>query len=75
MFRGGAVFMPFETHEAYEAFVTGKVDEYYAEQDANREIYDTDNHHYDEDGYMDEDSMIEKVEISARVKVFWKKKR
>lgn len=75
MFRGGTVFMPFETHEAYEAAVTGKLEEYYADQDANREIYDTDNHHYDEDGYMDEDSMIEKVEISARVKKALEKKR
>jgi len=45
IFRGGTVYMPFENHEAYEAAITGRLDEYYAEQDANREMYEEDSHH------------------------------
>lgn len=32
VFRGGTIYMPLETHEAYEAAILGKLDEYYEEQ-------------------------------------------
>ena len=73
IFRGGTVYMPFENHEAYEAAVSGKLDEYYEEMERSREMYEQDNHHYDQDDY-EQNEMVVKVEISERVETALKKK-
>ena len=66
IFDGFTVYMPFETHEEYEAAKDGKLDEYYGEQDAEEMVVvvDEDSYHDDED----DDKVIHKnPQISDRV--------
>lgn len=56
IFRGGTVFMPFENHEVYEAAISGNLEEYYQEQERNREMYASDSHGVDTDSWNDEDA-------------------
>lgn len=50
MFDGNTVYMPFETHEEYEAALENRLDEFYEEQTP-----DLDGYNYDQDSYHDED--------------------
>lgn len=78
IFDGFTVFMPFETHEEYEAAKDNRLNEYYGEIDADAFNYDfeIDSSAYDEDAYNDNDEdedshhgeMIHKApKISARM--------
>lgn len=63
--NGNTRFMPFTTHDEYEAAIEGRLAEYRVDQEQEE---------YDQDSYYDTDSMIEKVEVSERVKTALKKK-
>lgn len=66
IFDGFTVYMPFETHEEYEAAKAGKLDEFYGEQDAEEMIavVDENNHHYDDE---DKEIVHKNPQISERV--------
>lgn len=51
MFDGNIVYMPFETHEEYEAAVENRLDEFYDQQNP----IDQDGYGYDQDAYNDDD--------------------
>lgn len=77
IFRGGTVYMPFETHEAYEAAITGKLEEYY--EDQALEGKDP----IEQESYIEQDSMIEKASYNdypqsatnnARRMIEWREK-
>ena len=53
IFRGGTVYMPFENHEAYEAAIAGNLEEYYDEQDRNRETNNQDGTDYEENSIIE----------------------
>lgn len=65
IFDGFTVYMPFETHEEYEAAKDNKLDEYYGEMDADAFNYDfeLDAHHYDEDSEYDDDENTESEDL------------
>lgn len=57
IFDGFTVYMPFETHEEYEAAKDNKLDEYYGEMDADAFNYDfeIDSSYYETDSEYDND--------------------
>ena len=71
MFDGNIVYMPFESHEEYEAAKENRLQDFYEEQ-AQNEV-DTDAYHYDEDSYgYDDDEDDDDNEDSAEMEIIRK---
>lgn len=68
VFRGGTIYMPLESHEAYEAAILGKLDEYYAEQTLQGEQIEQSQEIETE---SENSSVIEKLDIDSKNKE-WK---
>lgn len=68
VFRGGTIYMPLESHEAYEAAILGKLDEYYAEQNLQGEQIEQSQEIETE---SENSSVIEKLDIDSKNKE-WK---
>ena len=65
VFRGGTIYMPFETHEAYEAAILGKLDEYYEEQILQGEQIEQAQEEQLQEESAD-NSLIEKLETESK---------
>jgi len=65
VFRGGTIYMPFETHEAYEAAIVGKLDEYYEEQILQGEQIEQAQEEQLQEESAD-NSLIEKLETESK---------
>ena len=65
VFRGGTIYMPLETHEAYEAAVLGKLDEYYEEQILQGEQIEQAQEEQLQEESAD-NSLIEKLETESK---------
>ena len=65
-FDGNTVYMPFETHEEWEAAKEGRLDEFYGEMDCDKFTYDfeRDDHYYDEDSEYDDDDDTDRVNVN-----------
>lgn len=65
IFDGFTVYMPFETHEEYEAAKDNRLDEYYGEMDADAFNYDfeLDAHHYEENSEYDDNENTESEDL------------
>lgn len=63
---GNTVFMPFETHEEYEAALENRLDEYYANLRTDLDGYsiEEDNHHYDDE---DKDYIEKNPKVSGAI--------
>lgn len=70
IFDGFTVYMPFETHEEYEAAKDNKLDEYYGEIDADAFNYDfeLDSSYYDTDSEYDDDENTESEDLAIITK-------
>tara|TARA_R110002153_G_scaffold45894_1_gene129249 strand:- start:427 stop:2148 length:1722 start_codon:yes stop_codon:yes gene_type:complete len=65
VFRGGTIYMPLETHEAYEAAILGKLDEYYEEQILQGEQIEQAQEEQLQEESAD-NSLIEKLETESK---------
>lgn len=70
IFRGGTVYMPLESHEAYEASMLGKLNEYYEEQALQGEQIEQSQEQETQTESVD-NTVIEKLETDSKSKE-WK---